>query len=218
MSPFTKNIPNILTISRIILAPIFFILFVYDYIHLALLCFLTASVTDALDGFIARKFNVVSKFGELYDPLADKILVFLGWVCIFINPPFNQNIFYDFNYLTIFFSKAIETDPNYMIFFILLLLLLRDLIATTMREEKFRKDNIILKTNYLAKSKTTMLIVCIHFFIMTNSPFILNNKNMLNYNVYEYLLMLFDISLYVTLFLSFTSLIDYFKQYKSKKI
>ena len=61
MSPFTKNIPNILTISRIILAPIFFILFVYDYIHLALLCFLTASVTDALDGFIARKFNVVSK-------------------------------------------------------------------------------------------------------------------------------------------------------------
>ena len=82
MSPFTKNIPNILTISRIILAPIFFILFVYDYIHLGfLLCFLTASVTDALDGFIARKFNVVSKFGELYDPLADKIWYFsVGYV------------------------------------------------------------------------------------------------------------------------------------------
>lgn len=206
MSPLVRNIPNILTVARMVLAPIFFILFVYDFIYLALLCFVIASVTDALDGFIARKYNLVSKFGELYDPLADKILVFLGWVCMFINPPFNGQI-YESYYISILLSKALHLDPNYIIFFILLLLLLRDIITTTMREEKFRIDNIIIKTNYLAKAKTTMVIICIILFITCKSSILINN---------QYLLVLFDVSLYLTLFLSFASLIDYFRQYIRK--
>ena len=85
MSAVLKKIPNILTISRIILAPIFFVLFIYDYMYSAFICFFIASITDILDGFLARKFNIVSKFGKLYDPLADKVLIFLGFTCIMIS-------------------------------------------------------------------------------------------------------------------------------------
>tara|TARA_B100002051_G_scaffold245592_1_gene253092 strand:- start:374 stop:1021 length:648 start_codon:yes stop_codon:yes gene_type:complete len=212
MSPIRRNIPNILTVARMVLAPIFFILFIKNYTYLALLCFFIASITDALDGFIARKYNLVSKFGELYDPLADKILVFLGWVCIFIKPPFESDIS-QYSSISLSLSKTLNLDPNYFIFLILLLLLLRDLIATTMREEKFRKDNIILKTNYLAKAKTTMLIASIHLFIILKLPLEETNFQILNYSIGQYLLLFFDLSLYITLFLSFGSLIDYFRQY-----
>ena len=212
MSSITRNIPNILTVARMVLAPIFFILFIKNYTYLALLCFFVASITDALDGFIARKYNLVSKFGELYDPLADKILVFLGWVCIFIKPPFESDIS-QYSSISLSLSKTLNFDPNYFIFLILLLLLLRDLIATTMREEKFRKDNIILKTNYLAKAKTTMLITSIHLFIILKLPLEEINFQFLNHSLDQYLLLFFDLSLYITLFLSFGSLIDYFRQY-----
>ena len=212
MSPITRNIPNILTIARMVLAPIFFIFFIKNHIYLALLCFFIASITDALDGFIARKYNLVSKFGELYDPLADKILVFLGWVCIFITPPFEGSI-NQCSSISLSLSKTLNLDPNYFIFLILLLLLLRDLIATTMREEKFRKDNIILKTNYLAKAKTTMLIASIHLFIILKLPLEEIKFQILNYSIDQYLLLFFDLSLYITLFLSFGSLVDYFRQY-----
>ena len=103
MSKILTELPNILTVSRIILAPIFFILFIYGYYIAALICFFIASTTDILDGFIARKFNLVSKFGKLYDPLADKILMFLGFACIFIFPP-------DFNDLKFLLSDGTESD------------------------------------------------------------------------------------------------------------
>ncbi len=73
-----KYIPNALTIFRIALAPVF----IYVYFsripnnHLmALSVFLLASLTDVLDGYLARKFNVVSKIGIALDPLADKLML-----------------------------------------------------------------------------------------------------------------------------------------------
>lgn len=72
------NLPNKLTLLRVILIP-FFLLFVYLDIPchhlLALLVFAAASITDALDGSIARKRNLVTNFGKFLDPLADKVLV-----------------------------------------------------------------------------------------------------------------------------------------------
>ena len=150
MSSVLKKIPNILTISRIVLAPVFFILFIYNYYYLALACFCFASITDFLDGFLARKFNIVSKFGQLYDPLADKILIFLGWLCIIIKPPFSQEMLQSFKFDFLFSIKLahlFNVNPNHIVFFILAILLFRDLITTTLREEKFKKDKIILKKN-----------------------------------------------------------------------
>ena len=75
MSYYFKNIPNVLTISRIIIAPIFFLFFIYNNYLAAFILFVIANATDALDGFFARRYNMVSNFGSIYDPLADKILI-----------------------------------------------------------------------------------------------------------------------------------------------
>ena len=73
-----KWLPNLLTSSRILLGPLFLNFLFSDFSHgklLALIVFMIASITDALDGKIARKHDVVSKFGIFFDPLADKFLV-----------------------------------------------------------------------------------------------------------------------------------------------
>ena len=68
-----KNVPNILTIIRFLLIPfIIFYIFTGNYI-LAFVFFTISGLTDIADGFIARKFNFVSNFGKLMDPLADKL-------------------------------------------------------------------------------------------------------------------------------------------------
>ena len=67
---------NFLTISRILLGIIVFLLFVLtDFYLISLILFMLAGVTDYLDGYLARKYNYVSVIGEILDPIADKILI-----------------------------------------------------------------------------------------------------------------------------------------------
>ncbi len=79
------NTPNKLTILRIILVPFFILFLLADRIPLhslwALIVFAAASLTDLLDGKIARKQNLVTNFGKFLDPLADKVLVVSGLIC-----------------------------------------------------------------------------------------------------------------------------------------
>ena len=79
------NLPNKLTLMRIILVP-FFMLFLYWEIPyhytIPLIIFAAASITDALDGKIARKYNLITTFGKFADPLADKILVLAAFACL----------------------------------------------------------------------------------------------------------------------------------------
>ncbi|HIM53825.1 MAG TPA: CDP-alcohol phosphatidyltransferase family protein, partial [Candidatus Marinimicrobia bacterium] len=73
-----KWIPNFLTSTRILLVPVFLYFLFSDFSHgklLALIVFIAASITDAYDGIIARKYNIESQFGVYFDPLADKLLV-----------------------------------------------------------------------------------------------------------------------------------------------
>lgn len=76
------NLPNKLTMMRIILIPVFIFLLMTGYQYAACGVFVIASVTDALDGHIARKYNLVTNFGKIMDPLADKLLVFAALVCL----------------------------------------------------------------------------------------------------------------------------------------
>ncbi|RKX28936.1 MAG: CDP-diacylglycerol--glycerol-3-phosphate 3-phosphatidyltransferase [Candidatus Zixiibacteriota bacterium] len=72
------NIPNKLTLLRIIIAPIFMYFFILDNFYaklLALALFIIAALTDLADGHYARKYGIVTGFGKFMDPLADKILV-----------------------------------------------------------------------------------------------------------------------------------------------
>lgn len=72
------NLPNKLTLFRILLIPIFIIVMMLNLPNkflIACMIFIVASVTDAMDGHIARKYNLVTDFGKFMDPLADKLLV-----------------------------------------------------------------------------------------------------------------------------------------------
>jgi cardiolipin synthase len=68
-------IPNLITVLRVVAAPLLILLLKYGNYELALLLFLIAGISDGLDGYIAKKFNVQSQFGAMLDPVADKILL-----------------------------------------------------------------------------------------------------------------------------------------------
>ena len=69
------NLPNLLSLLRIILTPLFIIFLFRDDKLLALIIFAVAAITDAYDGHLARKYNQITSQGKFLDPLADKILV-----------------------------------------------------------------------------------------------------------------------------------------------
>src|SRR3989304_4311214 len=69
------NIPNLLTLFRILLVPLFVIFLIYGHTFYAFLTFVLAGITDALDGMIARIFNQKTLLGAYLDPIADKLLL-----------------------------------------------------------------------------------------------------------------------------------------------
>ena len=80
------NTPNKLTIARVIMIPFFVAFLMYDIAGdagkwIALVIFIAASITDTLDGYIARKYHLVTNFGKLMDPLADKLLGCSALIC-----------------------------------------------------------------------------------------------------------------------------------------
>ena len=92
-----KQIPNILTLGRFVLTIIFLIMILYsprlyaqgerpfpDFLDIAFILFVIAGLTDMVDGTIARKLGVASKFGRMVDPLADKVLVCGAFICFAI--------------------------------------------------------------------------------------------------------------------------------------
>jgi len=77
------NLPNKLTLLRVILVPFFIACYLLKLYYVALIIFVVASFTDMLDGKIARKHNLVTNFGKIMDPLADKVLVYSAF-CLMI--------------------------------------------------------------------------------------------------------------------------------------
>ena len=84
-----RFIPNILTFGRLVLTILFLIMILYSphvanrpfFLDIAFVLFVIAGLTDVVDGLIARKLNVTSKFGRMIDPLVDKVLVCGAFIC-----------------------------------------------------------------------------------------------------------------------------------------
>lgn len=76
------NLPNRLTLLRIILVPVFMCVYLFGFEYVAAAIFVIASVTDWADGYLARKNNLVTNFGKFMDPLADKLLVTAALLCL----------------------------------------------------------------------------------------------------------------------------------------
>ena len=141
-----KWVPNLLTSSRIFLVPVFLYFLFSDFSHgklLALIFFLIAAITDAYDGKIARKHNIVTKFGIFFDPLADKFLIL--------------SAFYAF----MFFPILSTTVKLWMI----ILISFRDILVTLIRTIMQYKG-ITMITSKLGKIKTIFQLVTIHLILI----------------------------------------------------
>lgn len=79
------TVPNILTFSRLVAAPVVGYLLVHDYHGAALSLFAYAGITDLIDGYIARRYNLQTVVGTVIDPMADKMLMTISVACMALN-------------------------------------------------------------------------------------------------------------------------------------
>ena len=141
-----KWIPNFLTSTRILLVPVFLYCLFTDFSHgklLALIVFLSAAITDAYDGKIARKYDIVSKFGVFIDPLADKLLVL--------------SAFYGFMFLPVL-STTVKL-------WMIILISFRDILVTLMRT-LMQYKGVTMITSKAGKLKTFLQITTINFILI----------------------------------------------------
>jgi len=133
-----QRIPNALTLLRILLIPLFVYLAFIDlgknHIAWALLVFVVAAFTDFLDGYLARKWKVISNFGKIADPLADKLLVLSALAALTWLPPYRLFV------------------PIFVVIF------LRELVITILREI-YLKRGIVLPADRLGKIKTVAQMI-----------------------------------------------------------
>ncbi len=137
-----KQLPNILTILRILLTPVFIVLLFYEHPYSnfwALVVFVIASITDAYDGYVARKYDLETDYGRFLDPLADKILVSSAFISF----------------------AVIEIVPYWMVG----LIIFRDLFVTGLRMLMNQKG-FIMQTSKSAKIKTGVQIGFIIFVLV----------------------------------------------------
>jgi CDP-diacylglycerol--glycerol-3-phosphate 3-phosphatidyltransferase len=139
-----KNVPNILTIGRIILIPGFVVVLMLGHYYIAAVIFIIASLTDALDGFIARKYDATSNFGKLMDPLADKILVLSALVCL----------------------VELGDIPGWMV----IVMLTREFLITGLRAIAAR-DGLVIAADLSGKIKTVFQMLAIIAILFQNQPF-----------------------------------------------
>ena len=141
------NLPNRLTVLRLIMVPVFIAVMVLpDSVGPALVTgiigaflFITAAVTDMLDGKIARKYGLITDFGKLMDPLADKFMV-IGALTVIV---------YRYDTLRPVFIWA------------LLVVVFRELAVTSLRLVASTSGGVVVPANMLGKIKTVSQIVCV---------------------------------------------------------
>lgn len=142
------NLPNKLTILRIIMIPFFVFFLLFEggenntFRMISLVLFVVASLTDLLDGKIARKYNLVTNFGKFMDPLADKLLVCSALICLI----------------------ELKQLPAWMV----IIIISREFIISGFR--LVASDNgIVIAASYWGKWKTTFQMVSVVLLIL-NMP------------------------------------------------
>lgn len=138
------NLPNKLTVLRLCLVPVILAVGMipmnfYLSCFICAVLFIVTSITDMLDGKIARKYNLITDFGKFLDPIADKFMV-IG--ALFV-------VLYKFEEL------------RTLMIFVILVIVFRELAVTSMRLVVSTGQNIVIAANYLGKLKTVSQIVFI---------------------------------------------------------
>ncbi len=138
------NTPNKLTVLRMVLVPIFMVIYMIESIPyhtaIAAFIFIFASVTDWLDGYLARKNNLVTNFGKFMDPLADKLLVTGALLCLM--------------------------ERDMVSFWIVMLIIAREFIVSGLRLVAVTKG-IVIAAGKLGKLKTVLQLIAISAAILS---------------------------------------------------
>ena len=171
------NLPNKLSISRILLMPIMLLVFYYikstEYINIFNyrmelrffilgILFILGTITDFIDGSIARKYNLITDFGKFIDPLADKVLV-LTLMIILVE------------------SKKIPA-------FIPIIIMTREFAVSGYRLVEASKSGKVIAASFWGKLKTTTQMIGLIFLVFDNLPFFafIQSKNMFEIaNIYN---------------------------------
>lgn len=140
-----QHLPNFITILRVICAPaIAFLIWQpqsFIITFTALFLFTIAGISDWLDGYLARKMNIVSSIGRMLDPIADKLLIA---ACLL--------------------GLAAQRGPDGLFLVPALIIILREFMISGLREY-LASDKIVVPVSFLAKWKTAMQMVAIGFLI-----------------------------------------------------
>lgn len=183
------NIANKLTLARIMMIPVFILLLSLSLdwgqvtwlgavipVHqlLAGVVFAVASFTDYLDGYLARKYNLVTSFGAFADPMADKLLVMAAFIML----------------------VAYNVVPAWIV----IIIISRELLVTGLRVLLAQYDGKVMAAAMPGKIKTFSQMFSIVFYLFNDAGFVMLNIPMA------------DILLYICLFFTVYSGVDYFYQ------
>jgi CDP-diacylglycerol--glycerol-3-phosphate 3-phosphatidyltransferase len=188
------HLPNILSLLRIIIAPVFLVFIISNdsfLISLAFFLFSIGAISDYLDGWLARKFHAVSQFGNFFDPLADKFLTSFAFIGFSI----------------------IKVIPLWMT----LIVIIRDIVITFLRLYQLEAKSGLITSN-AAKFKTFFQMVFI-FFILTFMYCYYNNLFYISESFYNKVIdsIALDYIMGLIVILTLWTLFDYVYQFKFRK-
>ena len=185
------NLPNKLTILRVILI-VPFVLFMLltefgDWQKwIALVIFCVASLTDMLDGYIARRDHLVTNFGKFMDPVADKLMTIGGYIALLTTMTDDRVFFMIFAWATF-------------------VVILREIAVTSLRMIVSNSAKVVIAAAILGKIKTVSQIVCI--IVMILEPAFLAGTVFAQYHILSY------VSVAFMVFMTIWSGLDYMKAY-----
>ncbi|MDO4860305.1 MAG: CDP-diacylglycerol--glycerol-3-phosphate 3-phosphatidyltransferase [Bacillota bacterium] len=139
------NLPNKLTLLRIILVPVFIVVLMTGHYYSSAAIFVVASLTDMLDGKIARKYDLVTDFGKLMDPLADKLLVMSALICL----------------------VQLGDIPGWMA----IVILGREFAITGLRTVA-ASSGVVIAAGWTGKIKTVLQMIAVVLILLRNWPFV----------------------------------------------
>ena len=143
---FELNLPNVLTMLRILLVPVLVVALLNETANGDLLAagvFALASLTDAMDGYIARARNAITTFGKLMDPIADKLLIIAALVAL--------------------------VSLDRLAAWVAMVIIARE-VAVTMTRMQASQQGVVIASNWWGKAKTIVQVVAIFFLIVVGSP------------------------------------------------
>jgi CDP-diacylglycerol--glycerol-3-phosphate 3-phosphatidyltransferase len=180
------TLPNLLTLFRIFVTPLFFILFFYFptrvFSLLASLLFALASLTDFLDGYIARRWNLETSLGKFLDPLADKLLVAVALIMLI----------------------PLDRVPSWMV----AVIIGREILVTGLRVVAVT-EGMVISASRLGKYKTVLQILSVICLLIHYEYYLNIQSSYFLINFHELGLGLLWIAMFVTVW----SGIDYFRKF-----